>query len=176
MADTAVEEVLGKMSDLNLDQLLHVHGALSLPAVAEERRGKPHVLKVILRYLSSEEVETSEDGGLAHFLNIQTYMNGLDNTEEESTVKVEPIAETATETTAIADLKTLKKALKKDFKIRGVIGAPGKTGMLTFSSLAYQMNAAEKKGYTEVEICEEVIRSMSPDLPLRSVLEGQKPC
>ena len=130
MADTVVAEVIGKMGDLNLNQLLAVHAELPLPDIAEERRVKPHVMKLILRYLSSEDVETSEDGGLAHFLKIQTYISGLGIVKEEA----EPITESTTEPTAIADLKTLKKVLKKDFKIRGVIGAPGKTGMLTFSS------------------------------------------
>ena len=60
--------------------------------------------------------------------------------------------------------KSLKLVLKKDFKIRGTIGLP---------SLAYQIESGIKKGYTEIEICEEVVRAVSPDLKLRSFLEGK---
>ena len=63
--------------------------------------------------------------------------------------------------------------MKKDFKIRGTIGLPGQKDKLSFSSLVYQIESGTKKGYSKVEICEEVVRAVSPDLQLRSFLEGK---
>ncbi len=68
---------------------------------------------------------------------------------------------------------SLRKALKKDFKIRGSIGMPGQKDKLTFSSLAYQINSGVKKSYTEEEICDEVIRVCDGASPLRPILEGK---
>ena len=74
---------------------------------------------------------------------------------------------------ASVDLADLKKALKKDFKIQGSIGIPGSKGTLTFSSIAFKINNGVKKGYTEEEIIEEVVRVISPDIALRGLLEGK---
>ena len=36
------------------------------------------------------------------------------------------------------------------------------------------MNSGIEKGFSERDICEAVIKSISPDLPLRSYLEGKQ--
>ena len=93
MADEAAEaverDVLARLGDLSLEQLLVVHADLELTDIEEPRRVKPHVLKVILRHLSSEAVELSADGGLGFFLQIQEYINTL------NIVKTEPGTVTA---------------------------------------------------------------------------------
>ena len=238
--DDLEEWVIGKMGELELDQLKFIHNNLQLPAIDPDKDNKRHVMKLILRYLSSEDVEDSDDGGMAHFLAIQTYLDSLGIVKCEppppvpintvttavattavppgvpvtavsvpnvvvsvpvvstlppvlstvvgvslgsggiSSVPTQPAVTTVTSTvvspitTSVLTPQTLKKVLKKDFKIRGTIGAVGKPGMITFLSLACQINTAVRKEYPEVDICEEVIRSMSPDLPLRSVLEGKE--
>ena len=68
---------------------------------------------------------------------------------------------------------TLKRALRKDFKIRGSIGLPGQKEKLTFSSLAFQINSGVKKNYPEEDICDEVIRVCDGSAPLRPILEGK---
>ena len=66
----------------------------------------------------------------------------------------------------ISDLR-----LKREFKISGTIGVPGETNKLNFISLVHQIEGALAQGYSEVEINEAIIRSISPGLPLRSFLE-----
>ena len=61
--------------------------------------------------------------------------------------------------------------LKREFKISGTIGVPGETNKLNFISLVHQIEGALAQGYSEVEISEAIIRSISPGLPLRSFLE-----
>ena len=61
--------------------------------------------------------------------------------------------------------------LRREFKISGTIGQPGETNKLNFISLVHQIEGALAKGYSEVEVNEAIIRSISPGLPLRSFLE-----
>ncbi len=61
--------------------------------------------------------------------------------------------------------------LRREFKISGTIGQPGETNKLNFISLVHQIEGALAKGYSEVEVSEAIIRSISPGLPLRSFLE-----
>ena len=61
--------------------------------------------------------------------------------------------------------------LKREFKISGTIGVSGETNKLNFISLVLQIEGALAQGYSEVEISEAIIRSISPGLPLRSFLE-----
>ena len=65
----------------------------------------------------------------------------------------------------------LARALKRDFKIFGVIGGGKPKDSLSFVSLPRQMAAGSNSGYKENEIVEAVIRAVSPSLKLRSYLE-----
>ena len=59
----------------------------------------------------------------------------------------------------------------KEYKINGKIGTPRQKDRLTFPSLIFQINNALKKGYGKHEICDAVIKSIAPDLALRTYLE-----
>ena len=58
MGTTNIEdEVFSRLSELNLGQLLNVHGELQLPELTDqEKQMKSSVLKKILKYLSSDEL------------------------------------------------------------------------------------------------------------------------
>lgn len=64
--------------------------------------------------------------------------------------------------------------LKKDFKIWGQIGEAGQRDKLSFTSLNNQIESGIKKGYSEDEIIEAVIKAVSPGLHLRDLLEGKQ--
>ena len=42
---------------------------------------------------------------------------------------------------------------------------------VTFASLSYQIQNVESKGYTKMEICDAILKGISPELPLRAYLE-----
>ena len=62
--------------------------------------------------------------------------------------------------------------LLREFKISGSIGQPGETNKLNFISLVHQIEGGLAKGYSETEVCEALIRSISPGMALRSFLES----
>lgn len=171
------EEVLSKLHELTLDELIEVNVQLNLPTVEEGKKIKSSVMKVILKYLSSDDVENSDDKGLAHFLWIKEFIKTKINPQDVVDVKLEKKLPDdnlgGRDLSHVFSTSSLKNVLKKDFKIRGTIGLPGQKDKLTFSSLAYQIESGVKKGYTEDELCEEVVRAVSPDLQLRSFLEGK---
>ena len=62
--------------------------------------------------------------------------------------------------------------LRKDFKIRGIIGNLRQKGRISFVSLTYQINDFRTAGYNNNEVVGGVLKAISPNLCLRNVLEG----
>lgn len=96
--------------------------------------------------------------------------------DEQTKVKVESpnSSEKATEKEQEAESKVnvdVSKALRRDFKIHGVVAGDNFKDGLSFVSLARQIDAGIKAGYNESEIVEAFIRAVSPSLKLRSYLE-----
>ena len=60
--------------------------------------------------------------------------------------------------------------LRRDFKISGQIGEPGQADKLTYVSLIHQIESALEKGFTEKEIADGIIKSISPHSSLRNYI------
>lgn len=65
----------------------------------------------------------------------------------------------------------VRKALRRDFRIAGLIGGDNNKDRLSLVSLLRQIETGLKHKYTEFEIIEGVIRAISPALKLCSYLE-----
>ena len=52
--------------------------------------------------------------------------------------------------------------LVREFKISGQIGEPGQHDTLTYVSLTHQIDSELEKGYSEKEVCDAIIKSISP--------------
>ena len=61
---------------------------------------------------------------------------------------------------------------KRELKITGQIGEPGKKDKLSFVSLVRQIEGALQKGYKLQEVVDAVVRAINPGMRLRSYLEG----
>ena len=64
-----------------------------------------------------------------------------------------------------------KSLLRKDFKIRGIIGNSGQKDRISFISLTNQINDGRTAGYSDNEIVGGVLKAMSTNLCLINVLE-----
>ena len=69
------------------------------------------------------------------------------------------------------NLDTKTCLFRKELKISGSIGHPNETNKLTFITLIHQIDAAVAKGSHDSEICEAVIKAISPGMTLRGFLE-----
>ena len=88
-------------------------------------------------------------------------------------VKDELLSERSRRSGALLGTGTRIERLK-DFKLSGAIGNPGEKGKLTYSSLKHQVESGLKLGYPETEICNVVIRGITPGNVARVYLEGRK--
>lgn len=61
--------------------------------------------------------------------------------------------------------------LRREFRISGQIGEGGQKDKLSYTSLIHQMEAGLRKGHSEEEVMEAVIRAVTPGLHLRDMLE-----
>ena len=131
--------------------------------VADERQGdKAHVLKLLLRHLTSADVENSPDHGAALFLKLYSDL-GTVLKDLSPTVKREE-----------DDVTTLSYRKLRQFKINGTIGDPGQKNCLSYSSLLYQLNLGEEQGYTLKEIHSGVVRAIEAGNPIRELLELER--
>lgn len=93
----------------------------------------------------------------------QTLMDQIRTMEEK--IKKSPDA------SASGPASVPEVTLRKDFRIFGQIGEPGQKEKLSYTSLINQIESGLKKGYTETEVVEAVVRAVSPGLHLRELLE-----
>lgn len=61
--------------------------------------------------------------------------------------------------------------VRRDFKVCGQIGESGQKDKLSFTNLMHQVDKGLRRGHSEAEIIEAVIKAISPGLSLRNMLE-----
>ena len=60
--------------------------------------------------------------------------------------------------------------LVREFKISGQIGEPGQKDKLTYVSLIHQIDSGLERGYSDKDICDAVIKAISPHSSLRNYI------
>ena len=85
-----------------------------------------------------------------------------------SQVKTKASSEPAYSTASITPTNPY---FRRELKISGQIGEPGQADKLTFVSLTHQIDSGIKRGYSENEIVDAVIRAISLHSSLRSYVE-----
>lgn len=174
-ADTEVERdvmfLLGGVVDpAELEEICTV---LSLK-VPDALKGKVKPLyKLVMRYLTSEEVENMEDQGKKIFLLLRDHLSHSEDWKGSAEIPgsgEEPTGSKVTSSrVSMVDVQRLK-----DFKISGTIGCSERKDSLSFSSLNFQISNGLKQGYSEEAICAAVLRAISPGNNLRTYLESKK--
>lgn len=173
------QEVMEALNSLAQEELRKVLAHLEITWNEEDSRLK--LLRKITKYLSSDEVEGSEDEGLEVLLGLSIFIkesvkasDAVDTTEKsEGTEDPSPDGKDDTKKTpSTLDVK-MSSLLRREFKVTGQVGEPGQKDRLTFTSLAHQIEAGIEKGYPDRDIVQAVIRAIVPGSPLRSYLEGR---
>ena len=134
----------------------------------DKKDNKPYVLKVVLRFLTSDDIEQSADQGAAIFLKLY---QALGEELKAAGVKNE-LNVSGTDLNRTDELTdNLSYHKLRQFKINGTIGNPGQKNCISYSSLCYQISQGEKMHYTTSEIYGGVIRAIEAGNPFRDVLE-----
>ena len=171
-------DVTAKLAQLDAVCLESIMEILELPIKDESKGNRKILLRSILKYLNSEELEEEEDQGLSVFLHLNDVINRSMNSPEKKVrvsnsehkfspnfdeLKTEPKSE------SVIDIKKIK-----DFKISGTIGGLQEKDRLSYSSLSYQIQTGLSLGYSSRDICAGVIKAISPSSNLRSYLESRQ--
>ena len=84
------------------------------------------------------------------------------------------MSDTTTKDTGKTNISSLVEQLKvrRDFKIRGMIGEPGHKDRLSYISLTRQIQEDKDREFDEQEIVHAVISAITPGLHLHNVLES----
>ena len=194
MANNLERSVLARLMDQSPETLVKICEQLGLEVTSNQLEDTSKLWKMVVRYLTSAEVESSPDSGEATFLLVQTIMNEIahesaiqskayenilsDYDDYLASPPPKPKLERKSNSQPILTPKvqaqpTVSLHRIKEFKISGSIGSPGQKDKLTYSSLSYQIQQGKRMGYSEEEICSAVIKAITPGISLRIYLENK---
>ena len=179
MADK-IDLVLMEIKRCNAAELEDLCTKFKVIVPATKKGNQTALVNLMLRMMSSEDVEDLEDGGEELFRTIMeavTEMKGVREIVTE-TVKVQtPAKELKTEAPETSEVPTSSKTKieltkLREFKIVG--GTIGSTdGGLEYLSLSYQIQEGKAAGYSQKEIMAGVIKAIKGGSSLRRYLEGR---
>ena len=158
MAGLVESFCLQNLPQTEVDFLLARVVEYQIPVTDDKKGDKAHLLKVVMRHLTSADVENSADGGAAIFLKLYNDLGGA-------------LKDLAKQDNDDDSVTTLSYRKLRQFKINGTVGDPGQKNCLSYSSLVYQINLGETQGYTIHEIYAGVIRAIEAGNPFRELLE-----
>ena len=199
LSPEAVEMVamLGRVGDAEiLEEIAQDIGVETLDTVRGDVR---RLYRSIVGRINSDDFDALDDGGVAFImaardkLRIHLGLAAPDPNEQGDTApKVEDQEDSDPSDSESESKDDLAKANvdavnpqrplgtgsyepqpRKVLKLTGSIGKAGEKGKLTLSNLKSQIRMAQARHYRDAEICDAVIRIMSPNLDLRSYFEEQ---
>ena len=180
---SVVEKTLALLAEQDADTMFNLAIRMQLDEKQiETRRGKKRLLhNMILRHLTSPEVEDLEDEGLSLYLDLKTAIEttaSMQKVLKDEFPDIKPSTNyssspSRTSRTPGSPIVASLTTKLREFKINGKIGQLGEKDRLSYTSLIFQISNGQKKGYSEDEICEAIVKSMCADLPIKTYLEGQ---
>ena len=76
----------------------------------------------------------------------------------------------ATHAVKLDAVKSELSMFVREFKISGQIGEPGQKDKLTYVSLIHQIDSGIERGYSDKDVCDAVIKAISPHSSLRNYI------
>ena len=173
MVEEKLEGLIKMLRQLSVDQLDEVCNRLKIQ-VAENKKGKKtSLLNSVIRYLSSDDLEDSDDGGLAIFQQLENEMTVMLEEDDKREVKGNMKGDARDASGMAVEAKTRIEFHKlREFKITG--GSVGEgTGAIDYMGLSYQMAEGKSQGYTSKEIMSGVVKAIKAGSSLRRYLESK---
>ena len=196
MAEAARDEVLAQLSKLSVEQLTAICSTESVDIPLAKQGNKSSIAGLLLRFISSEIVEESQDGGLALFQRLVLQIQGMLPPQDTKVVKVEkgatatggniggsssssnsnslkPVGTQNADTNSVEEGNVRRTRVVhrlKEFKIDGKI-AHGDSPM-SFQNICYQINDGKDLEYSWKEITSAVIKAMKGGSSIRNYFES----
>ena len=151
-------QVLKWLPTVDEEMLTRICTDLNIQIPSSKAGKKTMILRLILKHLNSEAVETSEDEEMSMFLKLHTDLTvalGKEEKKDVSDVMGRKIGESVTKEKGDFAIHCLR-----DFKINGTVGGVDQRDTLSYTSLSFQMKQGKEAGYSSKEICAAVIRSI----------------
>ena len=173
-ADKVELEVFTLLKEVDAAALEGLCQGLSIVIPTAKQGNTSLIIKLIMRFLHSEDVEKLEDEGFSIFLKLHTDLQeilgkkGENNTDVNKDhvnkdVKVEPVTPN-NQYDSLTDIKPQFQLHRfREFKINGTVG--GETDQkdtLSYISLSFQMEQGRKRGCSSGEIEAAVFKAMRP--------------
>ena len=158
------------------ENLMIIAKMLHITIPKPKQGNRTFILRILLRYLNSEEVEQFADEGHETFLELQKTLKAFfDESKLLAEIKADPTSTPKREHVLFDPTKPKFVSIQKlkDFKISRTIGSAGQKDKLSYSSLSYQIHNGKEAGYSDTEICAGVIRAIAPGNHLRTYLESR---
>lgn len=180
MDEELLDEVLVKLQALEVASLEEICVNLKLNVPANKRGKKQAVKNVIIRHLSSEEVEDSADGGEAFLNQLDMELGKRLKTVKSKSLKQEPESGGGSGSTSsdakdkgnvAAGIVEIKYHKFREFKIAGQIGSDGEG--LDYWSLSHQVREGKVAGFKYEEIRSGIIKAIKSGCSLRRYFESR---
>ena len=173
MAGLVEAFVTKHLPEVDIDFLTGLCDEYQIVVPDAKKDKKPELLKLVMRYLSSEALEATADKGAAVFLKLFGELDEVLAGVLSVNVKPENLPPPLANDTVVSET-TIHK-LKK-FKVQGKIGTGErvegeKDDSLTYTNLLFQISQAENMDYKDSEIYAAVVSAIKPGNPLRDMLE-----
>ena len=172
LSDQVEQQVLEWLPWVEEEMLIQICGELAIQ-IPPNKTSKTMILKLILKYLHSEAVESSEDEGMSIFLHsdLSTHMKKTDEKKKGLSDEGRTMGRFENNVSEVESKKGKFSTIDKgdfavhrlrDFKINGVVGGAEQKDTLSYTSLSFQMKQGKGAGYSSKEICAAVIRAIKP--------------
>ena len=171
MVEVARKEVLDRLQVISAAQLEELCTRSHLTVVESKKGNQKALFNVMMRHLTSQAIEDSEDEGQKLFEDLLGEMKVMLGEDGETGIKKE--SETSTGNAASEPIMKTRVELHKlrEFKITGGTVGSGDNA-LGYISLIHQMREGKAIGYSGKEVMSGVIKAMKAASSIRSYCEG----
>ena len=172
----AIEEAISNPTeDFNVDTFLrdtisNVKGSPSSLPKSEEQTRVQQEISYLEKQLDDLRLLQLESDKTRKTLSEQLRAAKQKVTETSISDSIDSASANLTNPAKSETVKPGSSVLLRDFKISGQIGEPGQHDKLTYVSLIHQIDTGLERGYSEKEVCDAIIKSISPHSSLRNYI------
>lgn len=168
-------EVMRLLAESEIEILVKVCEVIELPIPSAKTGKRTLILKLLMKYLTNDDIESSDDGGKEILDKIYSELvPGVDIPPPlEKEHDILGLHEVKTENTDKMGRNYEEFSIHhfREFKINGTVGAVDQKDTLSYTSLSFQMKRGREAGFSYKGIRAAVIKAIKPGTNLRNYLE-----